>query len=79
MSYLEQLDESIKIPNVYYHRFILSYKKNSKDLYVFCEGDADLSYYAEQIERIDSEAVIHKFPAECKNNVLRFLWTFYIF
>lgn len=59
MSFLEQLDESIKIPNVYYHRFILSYKKNSKDLYVFCEGDADLSYYAEQIERIMNFASVY--------------------
>lgn len=75
MSFLEQLDETIKIPNVYYHRFILSYKKNTKDLYMFCEGDVDLSYYAEQIERINSEAVIHKFPAECKNNVLK-IWEY---
>ena len=75
MGFLEQLDEAINIPNVYYHSFILSYKKNVDDIYVFCEGDVDLSYYAEQIERIKPVVKIHKFPVECKNNVLQ-IWKY---
>lgn len=75
MDILELLDEASKLPNVYYHRFMVSYKKNANDLYVFCEGNVDLSYYAEQIERVESEIVIHKYPVECKNNVLQ-IWKY---
>lgn len=75
MGILEQLDEAVKLPNVYYHRFLTSYKSDANDVYVFCEGDVDLSYYAEQVERIVPKIIIHKFPVECKNNVLK-IWEF---
>ena len=75
MGLLEQLDEAKKLPNVYYHKFITSYKSNAKDVYVFCEGDVDLSYYAEQVERIIPTVIIHKFPVEGKNNVLQ-IWKY---
>ncbi len=69
MGFLEQLDKASKLPIVYYHRFIASYKSNANDIYVFCEGDVDLSYYAEQIERIIPKIKIHKFPVECKSKL----------
>ena len=75
MGIIEKLDEASKLPNVYYHKFITSYKSNSDDIYVFCEGDVDLSYYAEQLERIIPMITIHKYPVECKNNVLQ-IWGF---
>lgn len=75
MGFLEQLDESIKLPNVFYHKFITSYKKNADDVYVFCEGGVDISYYCEQIERLCKGREIHKCPAECKNNVVQ-IWKY---
>lgn len=75
MGFLEQLDESLNLPNVYYHKFITSYKERTTDVYVFCEGSVDLSYYCEQIERINPDVVIHKCVAECKNNVLQ-IWKY---
>ena len=75
MDFLEQLDIAISTPNVYYHKFITSYKKDKDDIYVFCEGDVDFNYYSEQVERLCPNRVIHKCPAECKNNVLK-IWRF---
>ena len=75
MGILEYLNNAAKLPNVYYHKFIRSYKKESDDIYVFCEGDADLSYYCEQIERIAPDRMVHKFPVECKNNVIQ-IWNY---
>lgn len=70
MDFLQQLNESINLPNVVYHNFLLSYKKDTSDLYVFCEGGVDLSYYCELIERKCPTREINKFASECKNNVL---------
>ena len=75
MGFLENLNDTAKLPNVYYHRFITSYKKNSDDIYVFCEGDSDLSYYCEQIDRLSHNRGIYKFPVECKNNVIQ-VWRY---
>lgn len=75
MDFLEKLDEAIKLPNVYYHNFISSFKKNSTDIYAFCEGDVDLSYYGEQIERLCPGTIIHKCPVQCKNNVIE-VWRY---
>ena len=70
MDFLQQLNESIKLPNVVYHKFLTSYRKNSSDIYVFCEGNVDLNYYCELIERKYPTRGIQKFVSECKNNVL---------
>ena len=75
MGFLEQLDEAIKSPNVYYHNFITSYKNDSSDIYFFSEGDVDFSYYGEQIERLCPKRNIHKNSVEGKKNVLQ-IWEY---
>lgn len=70
MDFLQQLNESMNLPNVVYHSFLISYDKDSSDVYVFCEAGVDFNYYCEWIERKCPNRGIHKFASECKNNVL---------
>ena len=69
MGRLEYLDGKLKEPIVVYLKLLLSYKKNTP--HVFCEGDADCSYYCELIGRLYPEREIHKYVAEGKNNVIK--------
>lgn len=75
MDMLEKLNKAASLPIVYYHKFLTSYKCDSDDIYVFCEGNEDFSYYCEVIERRFPGRRINKCFAECKNNVIE-IWKF---
>ncbi|WP_455031713.1 DUF4435 domain-containing protein [Oribacterium sp.] len=75
MNMLEKLEEALSKPIVYYHKFIQSYKDLCNDVFIFCEGIEDLSYYCEVIEREYPRRKINKCFAECKNNVIK-IWEY---
>ncbi len=72
MDMIQKHQEVLKKPIVYYHRFLNAYSfENANDIYIFCEGDVDLSYYGEQIDRLYQDKNVKKYVVECKNNVLQ--------
>ena len=72
MDMLERHREVKNKPNVYYHNFLNSYHKNNhNEVFIFCEGDVDLSYYGELIDHKYPEKQIVKCIAECKNNIIQ--------
>ena len=71
MDRVEYLNEKLNEPIVCYHNFISSYYKNQNVIHVFCEGEADFSYYCEVIDHRCPGREIQKWRAKGKNNVIK--------
>lgn len=80
MSMLQVHAEALREPQSVYHEFLAGYKKNSKELYGFVEGDEDPSFYRGMIENmLPPEWNVDLWPAGNKTRVIElyncFDWT----
>lgn len=70
MDILQKHKEVVNKANIYYHKFLTKYKKQERNIYIFCEGNEDLGYYGQAIKQLYPQIEVIKFFAEGKSNVL---------
>ena len=56
---------------VHYHEFLMKYKKGKSTIYLFFEGQEDITYYSNFIHRLYPEMELVQINSEGKENVLK--------
>ena len=70
MNILEKHEQALSKANIYYHKFLKRYREGEKVLYIFCEGEEDVGYYANAIHQNFLNLSMVKYNVGGKNNVI---------
>lgn len=71
MNTIQKHKTALNKASVYYHKFLSKYKNDGINrVYLFCEGNEDVGYYAHAVQTYYAQIEIVKFNVEGKTNVL---------
>lgn len=70
MNIIQKHEKALSKPNIAYHNFLKRYKKGETAVYIFCEGEEDIGYYAHAIQQCFSNLPIIKAYVGGKDNVI---------
>ena len=70
MNIIQKHEKALSKPNVAYHNFLKRYKKGETAVYIFCEGEEDIGYYAHAIQQCFPDLPIIKAFVGGKDNVI---------